>query len=432
MADQTQPVPEKWAARFFTIWIGQAFSLFGSALVQFALIWYLAQAKGSGTVLALAALAGMLPQVLLGPFAGALADRWNRRLIMIFADAAIACGTLLLAYLFAGGRIQIWHIYAIMAFRSLATAFHLPAMSASTRMLVPDRHLTRVGGLNQTLQGLLALAAPPLGALLISVLPTQGVLFIDVGTAMLAVVPLLFLSIPQPVRRAPAAPDEKPSLWRDVREGLSYIRGWPGLLSILLMALLLNFLLTPLEALMPLLITKYFHKGAFEFGLMNSSVGLGIIAGGLILGVWGGFKRKVATSMMGIIGIGAGVSLIGFAPQSLFWLALLGSILTGLMSPIANGPLGAILQSVVRPDMQGRVMGLTNSAATAMAPLGLLIAGPVSDVIGVRTWFWIAGVFTLVMGAGGFFAPVVMNVESNHESSPAEPETSEAVPRIPA
>ena len=126
MENQSQSIPQNWAGRFFTVWTGQAFSLFGSALVQFALIWWLTQKSGSATVLALATLVGMLPQILLGPFAGALVDRWSRRIIMMMADATIAAFTLLLAYLFATDTVQLWHIYAIMAVRALGGAFHFP------------------------------------------------------------------------------------------------------------------------------------------------------------------------------------------------------------------------------------------------------------------------------------------------------------------
>jgi MFS transporter, DHA3 family, macrolide efflux protein len=126
MQNQSQAIQSKWAPRFFTIWTGQAFSLFGSQLVQFALIWWLAQKSGSATILAIATLVGMLPQILFGPFAGALVDRWNRRMILIIADSSIAVFTLLLAWLFVTGRVQIWHVYAIMAVRSLGTAFHFP------------------------------------------------------------------------------------------------------------------------------------------------------------------------------------------------------------------------------------------------------------------------------------------------------------------
>ena len=196
---------------------------------------------------------------------------------------------------------------------------------------------------------------------------------------------------------------------------LRYVRQWPGLMAILGMAFLINFLLTPAGSLAPLLITKYFSKGALEFGLFDSAWGFGAIAGGLILGIWGGFKKKVVTSMLGIIGIGIGIGLVGLAPASAFWLALAGIGFTGSMNPMANGPLFAILQSIVRPDMQGRVMALTNSFASAMTPLGLIIAGPVSELLGIRTWYWIAGVLTVLMGIGGFFIPVVMNVENNRD-----------------
>src|SRR6266508_1200350 len=157
----SQPVSDNWAARFFTVWTGQAFSLFGSQLVQFALIWWLTQKSGSATILAIATLVGMLPQIVLGPFAGAIVDRWNRRAIMIIADGSIALFTLLLAYLFATQRVQIWHVYAIMAIRALGGAFHFPAMSASTPLMVPEKHLTRISGMNQTLQGLMPLVSPP-------------------------------------------------------------------------------------------------------------------------------------------------------------------------------------------------------------------------------------------------------------------------------
>jgi MFS transporter, DHA3 family, macrolide efflux protein len=148
MENPSQPEPRSWARRFFTIWTGQALSLFGSALVQFALIWWLTQKSGSATVLAIAVLVGMLPQIVIGPFAGALVDRWNRRTIMIVADTTIAVFSLLLAYLFAAGTVQIWHIYAVMAIRALGGAFHFPAMSASTPLMVPKEQLTRINGLN--------------------------------------------------------------------------------------------------------------------------------------------------------------------------------------------------------------------------------------------------------------------------------------------
>jgi len=414
MENPSQPVPPNWAARFFTVWGGQAFSLFGSALVQFALVWHLTKETGSATVLATATLVAMLPQIVLGPFVGALVDRWNRRLIMIVADGGIAVSTIGLIYLFASGQVQIWHIYVIMMIRSLGQAFHYPAMQASTSLMVPEKHLTRISGANQTLGGAINIVAPPTGALLLEILPMQGVLSIDIATALLAILPLAFISIPQPVRTDETGNEQaQVGFMQDVREGLRYVASWPGLLAILIMATMINFLLTPTGSLMPLLVTKHFGLGALEFGLMDSAWGFGVILGGLVLSAWGGFKRKVATSMMGIIGIGLGITIVGLAPVNMYWLAISGMAFSGIMNPITNGPLFALVQSTVKPDMQGRVMSLIISAASAMTPLSLMVAGPISDAIGIRTWFWFGGVVCLLMGIGAFFVPAIMNVESN-------------------
>lgn len=420
LENQTPTANGNWARRFFTIWTGQALSLFGSALVQFALIWWLTQESGSATVLSIAVLVGMLPQIIVGPFAGALVDRWNRRIIMICADALIALFSLGLAYLFATGRVEIWHIYLVMAIRSLGGAFHFPAMSASTPLMVPGEHLTRVNGLNQALQGVNSLIAPPVGALLVAALPTQGILLIDVGTALLAIVPLFFFSIPQPAPHDEGQAETKSGLLNDVRNGLAYIRSIPGFTTIIFMALFLNFLLVPTTALLPLLVTRHFEKGALELGLLESALGIGMIIGGILLSVWGGFRKKIVTSLLGIIGLGTGVMLMGIAPAHLFLLAVAGNALLGLMAPVANGPIFALLQSIVRADMQGRVTSLLTSGATAISPLGLLIAGPFADWLGIRVWFVVGGILSILIALLAFFNPAIMNVEA-HEKGPATP-----------
>lgn len=415
----TEPIPHNWKKHFFTIWTGQAFSLFGSALVQFALIWWLTQESGSATVLAVATLFGLLPQIVIGPFAGALVDRWNRRIIMMAADATIAAFSLLLAYLFATGGVQIWHIYAILAVRSVGGAFHFPAMAATTPLMVPKDQLTRINGLNQTLQGVNLMVAPPLGALLLGILSTEGVLLIDVGTALLAILPLFLIPIPQPKRHIELQLQAvRPGLLHDIRDALGYIRSIPGFTAIILMAFFLNFLLVPSRALLPLLVTTHFGRGAIDLGLLESALGIGIITGGVLLSVWGGFKKKIATSLTGIVGLGAGVILLGIAPANLFVIAVVGNALIGSMLPIANGPIGALMQSIVRPDMQGRVMSLLSSGATAISPLGLLIAGPFSDWLGVRLWFWLGGSLCVLIAAAAFFIPVIMNVENYTEADP--------------
>ncbi len=414
--------PTRWAQKFFTIWTGQAFSLVGSAVVQFALVWWLTQKTGSATVLATASLVALLPQILLGPFVGALIDRWNRRLIMIVADSCIALFTGVLIFLFLSGMIQVWHVYVIMMIRSLGGAFHSPAMTSSTSLMVPNKHLARVAGMNQTLQGVISIFAPPLGALLLSLMPTGQVLFVDIATAALAVIPLFFIPIPQPPRQIAQLNGsiEKTSYWHDLKEGYSYVIKWRGLFGLILLAMALNFLLSPASALTPLFIKNIFQGGAQELALVESIFGIGVIVGGVVLSAWGGFNRRIVTSFSGIIGIGLGVLLISVTPSNLFGLLLIGNFVLGFAQVFANGPLSAIFQSTIAPDMQGRVFSLISAGATAMMPLSLAIAGPLSDWLGIRTWFVFGGSLCILMTIVAFFIPVIVNIERNRQVQVAE------------
>jgi len=416
-----QQLPKNWAARFFTIFTGQAFSLFGSSLVQFALIWYLTQKTGSATVLATASLFAMLPQVLLGPIAGTVVDRGSRRMIMIAADATIALFTLLLAYLFWTGKVATWHIFLISAIRSAGGAFHYPAMASSTSLMVPKEQLARVAGANQVLQGLINIVAPPIGALLIAAMATQNILMIDILTALMGIIPLLFIAIPQPTEHHENA--TKASFMQDLVGGFKYMAAWPGLLMLGLMATLLNFLIAPTSALTPLLVTKYFGKGALELGSLDSFFGIGMIAGGITLSVWGGFKKRIATSLFGIFSFSFAILAIAAAPADKFWIMVASMAAIGFMMPMANGPIQALFQTLVEPNMQGRVMSLVGSVAQAMMPISLLLAGPITDATSYQTWFWIAGVLTLLIAIGGFFVPAIFNIEESHYKNIAETES---------
>jgi len=398
-----------WKGTFFTIWSGQALSILGSQLVQFALIWHLTVQTGSATVLATATLVGMLPNVILGPFIGTLVDRWNRRRIMLIADSAVALATLLLVALFALDVVEVWHIYAVLFIRSLASTFHGNAMSASTSLMVPVEQLTRIQGLNQLLNGGLNVVAAPLGALLLEILPMQGILAIDVITALFAILPLAFIQVPQPERTAVNA--EQTTVWTDFRAGLSYMLSWPGLLIIGLMTVGINFTIIPAFSLHPLMVKDYFGGSAIHLSWVESAMGAGIIFGGVLLGIWGGFSRKILTSMIGLMGLGAGTLILALAPSSAIFLAVGGALLVGFMLPITNGPLLALIQSTVEPDMQARVFSLLSSVGTGIAPLGLMIAGPVADRVGIQAWFMLGGILCLLMAVTGLFIPAVMNLE---------------------
>ncbi len=406
----------KWMVPFITIWTGQAVSLLGSQVVQFALIWWLTITSGSATVLAISAIVGILPQVILGPWVGVLVDRWNRRTIMIIADSAAALVSVLLAGLFALRVAQIWHVYLALFLRSIAASFHGLAMSVSTSLMVPKKHLSRVQGANQVLNGGLNILSAPLGALLLDVFLLQNIILIDMGTALLAVVPLLFLSIPQPTRQISIDENGKQaSIWTDMQAGLRYIWGWPALMAILIMSAVVDFLLNPAFYLLPLLVKDYFHGGAPQLALIQSTSGVGMVTGGLILSIWGGYRRRIITWLFGLVGIGVGVLLIGLTPASMLWFAVVAMFIAGMMMPICNGPIYAMLQTIVPPGMQGRVFTLMGSISAAIAPLGLAIAGPIADVVGVRPWFWAGGTAAILMALIGALSPAIMQIEDRLE-----------------
>jgi MFS transporter, DHA3 family, macrolide efflux protein len=372
-------------------------------------------------VLAAASLAAMLPGVLLGPFIGALVDRGNRRIIMVLADGIAALGALTVLIVFSSGVLQVWHIYLVMFIRSVAGNFHTHAMTASTSLMVPVEGLTRIQGLNQMLQGGVNLAAAPLGAVLLSLFSLQGVLLIDVATALTAVVPLIFYSVPRPRRPAPetetsgARKTGLPGLGEDLRKGLRYIRSWPALMLVGLGTVGINFTVIPAFSLLPLLVRDHLGGGAFLLGGIESAMGGGIIAGGALLGAWGGFRRRIMTSLTGLLGMGAGILTLALVPAEGMAVAAGAVFLVGAMNSLTMGPFVALIQTRVEPAMQARVLSLMSSAGTLMVPLGLAVAGPVADHFGIQAWFFGGGVLCLLMGILGLIFPMVRKMEERKD-----------------
>jgi DHA3 family macrolide efflux protein-like MFS transporter len=274
--------------------------------------------------------------------------------------------------------------------------------------MVPQEQLTRVAGLNQMLQGLTMIAAPPLGALLLGFIAIQGILLIDVGTALLGILPLLFFRIPQP---AAAQPGVKPSVLADMRAGLAYVYAWPGMLILLIMAAAINLLVAPAMSLQPILVTDHFGGDVVNLATLQSAFGIGIIVGGALLGIWGGFKRRIHTSLLGIAVLGLGLLALGLMPAGAFWGGVAAMGLIGAMVVFANGPLMAVMQATVAPEMQGRVFTLVGSVAGAMAPLGLLLAGPAADRFGVQAGYLAGGAICVLMAVAAALTPAVVTLE---------------------
>jgi DHA3 family macrolide efflux protein-like MFS transporter len=409
-AEQTPP-SRNWPPPFIGIWAGQALSLVGSRVAQFGLVWWLTESTGSATVLATATLMALLPGIVLGPLVGVLVDRWNRRWVMIAADGLIALAALWLAFMFWAGRVQVWHIYVLMLLRSIGSGFHWPAMQASTSLMVPEEHLTRVAGLNQAMNGALNVVGPPMGALLLRWLPFEQLMLVDVVTALLAIVSLLFVAVPQPKRDGLA--EGLPAVWKDLVEGLRYVRAWPGLVALIIAALVFKIALTPAFSLIPLMVSDHFGGGPEELSLLESAMGIGILLGGVLLGVWGGFRRRIYTMLLSASVLCVAFVVFGLLSPSLFWAAVATAWVMGLMIPLADGPLMAILQANVAPELQARVFTLLGSLISLSSPLGLALAGPVADWLGLQTWYLAAGALLGVTAVIGFTTPAIVNIEQN-------------------
>jgi len=415
-----QSEPTKWKKRFFTIWIGQAFSMLGSHLVGFAFVWYLTEKTGSATILTLGSLMQILPSVIIAPFAGAFVDRWNRKIVMAVFDGITAVITLLVGVMFLLDNAQIWHIFLAMFIRSACGQFQWAAMTASTSLMVPKEHLPRIAGANQSLQGIMNIIAPALGAFLIEMMSMQGILFIDVSTAFFAIGSLLLFTIPQPVRNGTVDSPKstgKTSVFQDLKEGWKYVTGWKGLMGIIFLAMLANLLINPAFSLLPLVVTEHFGKGAYELGFINSVFGVGVIVGGLVLGAWGGFKNQIITSLFALTISGGAVLAIGLAPSNMYLLALAAMAIFGFLNPMVNGPILSVMQTRVEPEIQGRVFSFLHAGATLAIPIGLAIAGPVADATNNQLWFIIGGIGMLIVGAASFFMPAIIEIGKEKEKN---------------
>lgn len=402
----------RWKPFFFTIWSGQALSLFGSILVDFALVWHMTTATGSAIVLTTASMVTMFPAIFLSPILGSLVDRWKRRSMIILADSMTAFFTIILALLFWSDAVQLWHIYVLLFVRAITGFTHFVSMDVSTSLMVPQEQLTRIAGLNRTLQGIMQIAGPPLGALFMTILPIQSILLIDVGTALIAILPLVFIILPEPDRKTIEAKGMlKVSIFEDILEGYHYVRSWKGLMSLMVLFAVANFLLHPVFSLSPLLITEYFGGGALQLGWLQTSLGVGTIAGGLLLGSWGGFRKRIATMLMGGILEGVGLLIIALPPSSGFPIALAGAFIVGGALALVDGPLMAILQANVAPEIQGRVIGFLLSTSRLAAPLGLLLAGMLTERFGVRFWFFFGAVGLLLMILIALAIPALARIE---------------------
>lgn len=361
---------------FLTIWAGQAVSLLGSSLTSFALGVWVYQRTGSVTRFALIAFFASLPGLLLSPVAGALVDRWDRRRTLILSDSLAAVTSAVLLLLLwdeSRGLLEMWHIYALTALASVANALQWPAFTAATTLLVPKSQYGRASGLTQMGLAVSQILAPFLGALLLQGVRMRGILIVDLATFGVAVLALLAVRFREPER--PPETDAPRSLWRESTVGWTYLRERPGLLALLVLFAGTNFNIGMLQALLPPLVLSF--ASSSSLGTMLSIAGVGMLAGTLVMGAWGGPKRRVHGIFAGLLVQGLILLVGGWQPS----VPLVGvaAFLFLFAVPFVNGCSQAIWQAKVPPGLQGRVFAVRRMVAMSSLPAAYFLAGPLAD-----------------------------------------------------
>lgn len=385
-----------WKRKFVLLWVGQAASILTSMISQYALIWYLTYSTGSSAVLSVATIAAMLPQGLLSPFTGAFADRFDRRIIMMAADGAIGLVSLGLVAAAADGYLTTAAILLALALRSAGSAFHTPCIQAVTPLLAPPEALARCAGWSQGIQTISMLLSPALAALLYEQAPLAWIIALDTLGAVFAISGVLLARLP--VLRVGAL-GQKIRVWADTVDGFRLLRSKRWLWELCLICALFSLVFMPVSALYPLMSINYFQAGTQGAALVETIWSVGMLAGSVILGLWGGTRNKIHTMAGSILLLGITLVLTGLLPSGAFGAFVILTALMGLSAPFFNAVFTALIQEKVEGEYLGRVLGLTGAIMTLASPLGLAASAIFSGRTGLSVWFLIAGAGTLACSA---------------------------------
>ena len=384
---------------FTVIWGGQFFSMLGTNMTNFALTIWAWQVTGKATTLALTGLAYVLPNILLYPVAGALVDRWNRKLVMMLSDIAAGISTLVILLLLTSGRLQIWHLYITGAFAGMFQSFQFPAYSAAVSTMVEKEEYTRASGMLSLAQSTSGIFSPVAAGVLLPLIGTKGILVFDLASIGLAVAALFLVNIPQPVVKLV---EEKRSLLEDTLFGFKYIRARPGLLGLQLFFFTINFIGSLGFPLLAPMILSRTGDDTIILGAVRSAFGAGGVVGGLLLSAWGGPKKRVHGVLTGMaLSCLFGYVALGLGKDLYTW--SIGAFLMMLFNPLINGSNQAIWQSKVPPEMQGRVFGTRAMIAMISQPVAMAITGPLADkflIPGMMEGGLIAPYFGWLVGVG--------------------------------
>lgn len=389
------PAFTHWKKNIVLFLGSQTISLLGSALVQYAIMWHITLTTQSGVMMTVAIVCGFLPTFLLSPFAGIWADRYNRKMLIIAADAMIALTTLVLALVYMLGHGELWLLFLLSVVRALGAGVQTPAVGAVLPQIVPEDKLMKVGGTNGSLQALTMLAAPMASGALLTVAELQVIFLVDVITAAVAIMILLLLRIPA---HAKAAEKQHAGYWTDLKLGLAYIRTHAFLGRYFLFCAIFMVMSAPVAMLTPLQVTRSFGSDVWRLTAIEVVFSAGMMLGGALIAAWGGFKNRIHTITLACLITGVCTAALGIVPN--FWIYLVFMGLVGIAMPLFNTPSTVLLQEKVDGDYLGRVFGVMGAIGSSMMPLGMLLFGPIADVvkiewmlIGTGIWMFIQGFF---------------------------------------
>ncbi|HBU11364.1 MAG TPA: MFS transporter [Clostridiales bacterium] len=395
---ETPPEFKHWKRRTALFLSGQTISIFGSALVQFAIIWYITLSTQSGGMITAATVCGFAPQVVISLFAGVWADRYNRKALIIAADTMTAAATLVLALLFLAGYKDYWIIFIVISVRSLGQGIQTPAVNALLPQIVPPEKLIRIGGINGSLQSIMFLLAPAASGAILGFASIESTFFIDVTTAVAGILILSLLRVPLHKK---ALEKQKGGYFADLKAGISYVVKSKFLRTFMLYYALFMFLVVPAAMLSPLMVTRTFGDDVWRLSLTEILFSAGSIGGGLVISAWGGFKNRTRTIAMATIPFGLTTVFMGIVPGFTVFLVMM--VIAGFSMPFFSTPAMVLLQEQVEQDMQGRMFSLVQIVMSGIVPLGMMFFGPLADSVRIDTLFVVTGILFVLTGTTVFF-----------------------------
>ncbi|MCR8842756.1 MFS transporter [Paenibacillus sp. SC116] len=389
---------DNWRSQIALFLTAQTISLFGSSLVQYAIIWYITLTTSSGVMMTIATVCGFLPQIIISLFAGVWVDRYNRKKMIMLSDGIIAAATLILAILFFTGYKSVWLLFIVLLIRSAGTGIQTPAINALIPQIVPKEHLMKVNGIHSTISSLMMVLSPAASGAILSVATIETTLLIDVITAVIGISILLTISIPAYLQTE----NQYKSNLQGIIEGFAYLKHHAFIKRLLILLIVIMILASPAAFLTPLMVSRSFGAEMWRLTASEMTFGAGAVIGGALIATWGGFRNRMHTTAVACALYG--LMMIGLGVAPLFSVYLLFNVLIGITMPCFNTPITVLLQEQVDPSMHGRVFSFVQIASSCALPLGMMLFGPLADIVQVESLLIGTGICVLLCGIYTLFS----------------------------